>query len=498
MFVHAGKVRCTADGVFPRFGGGDGDIFPDRARKEEALLQYKADRAPHRRGGKLGDILSADRDLARSQRIEPVQKIGDRRLAAPRAAEDAQSRPLLHGEGDVGQNGLAFFIAECHPVEDDIPVQGLLFAVDLFLRIHDLRDAPERDACAAHVGDDPPQHIHGADEQGVIGDKDDEIACAQRTVHAENRAEDEDEEQLQGGEKVARRPKERALPHDAHPLPRIVRVLRFELVALLLFSAERAHDAHAREVLLRDGGEHALLFVALLIFGEKFCKEHRRIPHDGGQEGGRDEREPHIGQIHQGQREHDHDDDAKERHELPRDEVGDGVDVGGAALDDIARVVRMVPGKGQPLQMRKERIAHALEHDLIGVQRKEVVAVTEKRRDERKRHDDEGNEPDIFLEPFDPAEDADEDLVGRRDFLRADDAVHRKADELRDEHEEKGHKEIAEDAHGEQPQAPLQKIDEHPRLRKAGRVFALFHRTPKSGQPDIQAFCSCSRCACKV
>ena len=56
MFVHAGKVRCTADGVFPRFGGGDRDIFPDRARKEEALLQYKADRAPHRRGGKLGDI----------------------------------------------------------------------------------------------------------------------------------------------------------------------------------------------------------------------------------------------------------------------------------------------------------------------------------------------------------------------------------------------------------------------------------------------------------
>ena len=63
---------------------------------------------------------------------------------------------------------------------------------------------------------------------------------------------------LDAGRGVADGPEVRKRPAEPDPEGGIVLVLRFKALALIFLPTEGAHDAHAGQILLRDGRQHAL------------------------------------------------------------------------------------------------------------------------------------------------------------------------------------------------------------------------------------------------
>ena len=90
--IDARNLCCPADLVHIFLMSGDSDIFGERAREEEGLLQNNSEVHAQVVLFYIGYIYAADRDSSavRSKIIEVIKEIHERRLARTGPAEDSE------------------------------------------------------------------------------------------------------------------------------------------------------------------------------------------------------------------------------------------------------------------------------------------------------------------------------------------------------------------------------------------------------------------------
>ena len=336
-------------------------------------------------------------------------------------------------------------------------------AVLLLARVHDLADTRDRDARLAHLGNDAAKASDWPHEHRIVRHKSDIVADRDRPAHREQRADDHDRQRLQAGDEIAGAP-ERA--HEERQLAARLRlhfILRLEALPLVHLAAERADDADAGEVLLRDRGQPALLLVDDEEASADLPMEEKRIRNDYGYKRRRVERQPAADPGHEVDREREQEARSRKSGQLLREEPAQRLHVRGAALDDVAGVVFRVPGERQPLDVPEHVVPDRL-HESLGAFRVEYAEqIAEDGAQNRQQRHDQGQRPDVLPEIGRAAHILVEGLQCARQvhFLAADDAVHGEADHLRPEQVKDGRQRRKQDAAGEKCFAPAQEIKQH-------------------------------------
>ncbi len=162
------------------------------------------------------------------------------------------------------------------------------------------------------------------------------------------------------GEDIRRGPEEGHEPAQLYPQAGIEGVLLFKPVPLVALPAEGPHHPDAGEVLLHHGGEPALVLIALLEALAELMMEKDGIPDDDRQGSHGDEGQGHVHAQHEDHGHDQHDKNPDEAGHLLGDEIAGGVDIAGAALDDIPGVVLHMPLEGQAGNMAVKGIPHIL------------------------------------------------------------------------------------------------------------------------------------------
>ena len=116
--------------------------------------------------------------------------------------------------------------------------------------------------------------------------------------------------------------------------------------------------------------------------------------------------------------------------------IAHGFNIGGAALNDIARAVFHMPGKRQPLNFGKERITHVFHKRLrcLGVEHAE--AILRHYLDKRHQNDARRHNPQMLRQVGKPAEEINQAHHGGgiAALFAADCIVQRHTDNLRIDH----------------------------------------------------------------
>ena len=93
-------ARCIA-------GIGEGDVVVDGAVEQDVLLQHDADLPAQPGGIELRQVGAVEQDLALVRHVEPLDQLGQRRLAGPEGPTMPITSPGLDREGhaleDVGR-----------------------------------------------------------------------------------------------------------------------------------------------------------------------------------------------------------------------------------------------------------------------------------------------------------------------------------------------------------------------------------------------------------
>lgn len=134
-----------------------------------------------------------------------------------------------------------------------------------------------------------------------------------------------------------------------------------------------------------------------------------------------------------------------------------GIDIRGAALDDVACLIFHVPGEGQTLNVGKQPVPHGLDQSLRGLRIVHPEGILGE--DLHRCHGDhrQGHDPKI-LPQIGKAPDPLHKLhnkPGEIPLLPSKGAVHRRPDDLGLEHIRQGRNSGAEDAHQEIPLGAL-------------------------------------------
>ena len=372
-------------------------------------------------------------------------------------------------------------------VEDDIAVHRLGRSAGLILLargVQHLRDAGDRYTHLAHLRDHAAKTADRRDAHRVIDGEGHELALCHLAAHAQKTSQHHDEHGLDAGRGVADGPEVRKRPAEPDPEGGIVLVLRFKALPLIFLPAEGAHDAHAGQILLRDGRQHALRLVA---GGEALADgvmEQQRIDDDHRKQNCRDQRQLPVHQRHAHEREYDHGEHPEDGDELLFKEGLDALDVRRAALDDIARGVFHVPFPRQVLDVVVQKIPARLDERLARLGAVEVHAVAHQGRQQTEAGHHGRRDPQILPEVVHPAQRL-HDGPGRRDLHRAgpDQRVHAHADDLRDDELKRRKEQARGDAGDKIPPAAVQQLPEHTPVRAVFRVFQEFSpRFLKTGQ----------------
>ena len=322
-------------------------------------------------------------------------------------------------------------------LEGDIAVHRLFLRVGrvpLDRCIEHLGDTRDGDACLAHFGNDPAEAAHRPDDHTVINGEGDEVALRHFAAHAQKASEDHDKHRLKTARHIADCPEIRHHAAELDPEAGVFLILLLEALALELLLPERAHHAHAGQIFLCNGGEHALRLVALREAVADGVVEQDGIGHDDREHDDWHQRQLPVHEQHTHQRQHDQHQNAENRHELLLKEGLDALHIGGTALDDIAGRIGHVPLPRKMLDVMIQQIAARFHERFAGLCAVKVHAVAEQRRDQAQRSHDRRRDPhmppDILhaAEALDPPAD-------RRDAHRLfpDERVHAHTDDLRDD-----------------------------------------------------------------
>ena len=472
--VHAGGDGGGADLRVAR--AADADVLLHRAGEQERLLQHNADVLAHIARGHIGNIHAADGDSALRGRVQAAEQKQQAALAGAGAAENAEALPGGHGEADVLEHvRTVLAVAEADVFKGDVPVHrrfGGVGRVLLDRGFENLAETVDGDARLAHFGDDAPKTAHRADEHRVIERERHELARRQVAVHARDGAEHDHKQDLQAARKVAHRPEVGERAGKADPALGIFVVLRLEPVALKLFAPERTHDAHAREVFLRDRGENALVLVALGKPRADLVVEEHRIEHDDRRNDPRDNGELRVHHRHKRQRKDNAHDDLENGDELLLKKHFDAFHVACAALDDVAGRMLGVPLPRQAFDVVEELIARSLDERFARSGVEHIRAVAQQRRGKTRERENERYEPHVRAQILRAAErrHPSERPGGQIHGLGVDHRVHRYADDLRRDHFDHREQQPQKDAHGEVFSAAFQQRAEHT-YRASGLLF---------------------------
>ena len=201
-FVNTGSGGRFHDFLVGGVGMAVGDILPDRAGKEDALLGHVPDPIGQFGAGELGHVGAVHDDPAVGGFVEALEKLERRRLSAAVAPDDGVHAAGLDSETQVVDNRRApFGIAEINvlqgelalgPVQFDLAFQAIALGIEQFAQaFHRLPEGRIRpplgnklvegteQAAAQHVGGDEGAHGqflvddgHGADAgQRYAGDQ---------------------------------------------------------------------------------------------------------------------------------------------------------------------------------------------------------------------------------------------------------------------------------------------------------------------------------------
>ena len=425
--------------------------------------------------GHIGQILPADRHAALRRRVEPAQHQQEATLAGAGAAQNAEARPGGNGEGHVGKHVRPRLIAERNMVEDDIAVHGQLLRVRPVLLaggVENFTDTGHGNARLAHLGDHAAQTAHGGNAHGVIDGEGDELALGHFAAHAQNAADQHDEHRLDAGRRVADGPEVRKRAAQAHPERGIVLILLFKALPLVFLAAKGAHYAHAGQILLRDGGQHALGFVAGGVALPDGVVEQQRIDDDDREHDRRHERQLPVHKRHAHERKHDHCHSAEHGDELLFKEGLDTLNVRGAALDDIAGGVLHMPLPRQVLDVVVQQVPAGLDECFARLGAVDIHAVAHDGREKPKSRHKNRRDPEVLPQIRRAAERFD-DRPRRRGLHRGlpDQGVDAHADDLRNDQLTKRKEQACGNAGGKIPPAAVQQPRKRPPV---GAFFLLF------------------------
>ena len=137
--------------------------------------------------------------------------------------------------------------------------------------------------------------------------------------------------------------------------------LGLKFVLLILLPSEGPHHPHGGEVLLSAGGHLALGLVGSLEPGGNLPVEYPRRQAHNGDKGQSDQGQFHVHAEHDPQIQDDEEHRPHHLHQLVAHEGADHVHIGGAALDDVAGGMLLVPRKGQILDAPVQVIPQPLD-----------------------------------------------------------------------------------------------------------------------------------------
>ena len=345
-----------------------------------------------------------------------------------------------------------------------VEVRGQADGCLFFRRLHDVADAVQRDAGLAHLRNHPAEHAHRPGHHGAVRQKRDIRPCMHGSADAEHRAEDHRQQNLQPGKHVARTPESGQRLCKLHPKAGVVAVLLFKTVALVALTPEGPHHAHAGQVLLRQGREHALVLVAgQKSFADLFV-EMQGIRDDDGHRQHGNQRQARVHAQHKHNRKRQQNQDTDEVRHLLCQEVLQRVDVRSAALNDIAGPVFHVPGIGQALNVGKEAVTHGLDQRLGGRRLADFIAVLGGRLYHGDRSNGKRENPDLLPQHCDAARPVNQAYgKGGQRFCRgaAQNIIHRNTDDLRCQHIGQRRQRGSQHARKEEQPAAPQELSDH-------------------------------------
>ena len=422
-------------------------------------------------------IFPADHHAALRRCIEPAQKQQQAALAGAGTAQNAEAGPGGNGEGHVREYIRPRLITERNVVEDDVAVHGQLLRVRLVLftgGVENFANTGYGDARLAHFGDHAAQTAHGRNAHGVVNGEGDELALGHFAAHAQNAADQHNKHRLDAGRRVADSPEVRKRAAQTHPERGIVLVLLFKALPLVFLAAKGAHNAHAGQVLLRDGRQHALGFVAGSVALTDGVVEQQRIDNDDREHDRRHERQLPVHKRHAHEREHNHRHGAEHGDELLFKEGLDALNVRGAALDDIAGGVLHMPLPRQVLDVMIQKIPAGLDERFARLGTVDVHAVAHDSRQQPEPRHKGCREPQVLPQIGCAAECSDDWTRCRRLYGGlTDQGIDAHADDLRNDQFAERKEQACGDAGGKIPPASAQQPRKRPPV---GTFFLLFQR----------------------
>ena len=144
-------------------------------------------------------------------------------------------------------------------------------------------------------------------------------------------------------------------------------VLLTEFVDFRPFPSKGPDHPDAGEIFLGHGGELALVLVAFHEAVVDLLVEMGGIGDDQGRRNQGNKGQRRVHGHHEGDGQDQQDQDAENTGQLLGQEVLGGLNVRGAALDDVAGLVFHVPGEGQPLDVGEQPVPHGLDQGLGGL-----------------------------------------------------------------------------------------------------------------------------------
>ena len=233
----------------------------------------------------MPDIHSADGDLPVffGQFDHFIQKQHQGRLPRSRSCDNAECRSGFHSEGDVMQNLRTAFIRKGNMLEADISVQQRLTCVGkifFFFRIHDRRNALDRNTRLGHFSYHPAQHTDRPGEHSIVGNKSNVFARGHLAADAEHCAENDHQHYLDAGKNILRAPVKAEDFRQPDPKTRIVFVMSFKTVSFPALAPESTDNPHTCQILLHHVGKFAFILVAFQESFPDFPVENNGVDND--------------------------------------------------------------------------------------------------------------------------------------------------------------------------------------------------------------------------
>ena len=374
-FIHTGGTSCLAH-IFHHplavlFRAGNADIFPYRSGKQEWLLQNDGHIFAQMCAADLIDVHAADGDSAAAllQIVQTIEQMHQRRFSAAGSSQNGKGLACWNGEGNIVQHRLLVFIAEGHMLKADVTVHRRgqrLRRVLLRLSVQDIADTADRNAGFAHLCQNFSQRTHRPVEGCIIRNKRQKFTQRDFAVDCADGSDCNDRQHLQSGDQVTGAPIGGHHMSQANPKLRKGIVLFVKAFDFKILPSKCTDHPHTGQVFLYRRRQFSFGDVGVHKAVGDLPLKIEGVKNDDWDKNHRNQRNLYIHRKHDAHSHHNQKDDTEYFYHLCTDKVADDLDVGGAALDNLAGLMRGMPGKRQLLDMPEQFVTQRLDRALGG------------------------------------------------------------------------------------------------------------------------------------